>query len=74
MGVSTMTAFRDLNELVERKLIVLRGGGRSTYYMLKNEVPEEVTLSEARRPHVVKVISDAGETVDNTDSYSDNNY
>lgn len=34
MEVSTMTAFRDLNELVEKKLIRIDGKGRGTKYML----------------------------------------
>lgn len=34
MDVSTMTAFRDLNELVRRKLLKIDGQGRGTKYML----------------------------------------
>ncbi len=58
MGVSTMTAFRDLNELLERKIVEVRGGGRSTFYALVKE--EEQTEPEnglSRRP-IVKVIND----------------
>lgn len=32
--VSTMTAFRDLNDLVEKKIISVKGIGRGTYYEL----------------------------------------
>jgi|GEM_PF-1176928 len=35
MDVSTMTAFRDLNSLVKKKLIRVEGRGRGTKYMLK---------------------------------------
>lgn len=34
MDVSTMTAFRDLNELVRKKLVKVEGQGRGTKYML----------------------------------------
>lgn len=34
MEVSTMTAFRDLNDLVRKKLIKIEGRGRGTKYML----------------------------------------
>lgn len=33
MGVSFMTAFRDLAELVDRKYIILKGAGRGAYYI-----------------------------------------
>ncbi len=36
MNVSTMTAYRDLNELTEKKLIKVEGMGRGTKYMLAN--------------------------------------
>ena len=36
MDVSTMTAFRDLNELVSKKLLKVEGKGRGTRYMLYN--------------------------------------
>lgn len=36
MGVSTMTSFRDLNDLVRKKLLKLEGKGRATRYMLYN--------------------------------------
>lgn len=36
MDVSTMTAFRDLNDLVTKKLLKVDGRGRSTKYMLIN--------------------------------------
>lgn len=63
MGVSTMTAYRDLNELVDRKIIEQRGGGRSTHYRLiqddskKNTDPND--WKKVNKPKVVKVISDS---------------
>jgi hypothetical protein len=36
MEVSTMTAYRDLNELVDNKLIKIKGHGRGTKYMLSS--------------------------------------
>ena len=36
MDVSTMTAYRDLTELMEKKLVKLEGQGRGTKYMLSN--------------------------------------
>lgn len=34
--ISTMTAFRDLNELLEKKLLRVDGQGRATKYLLGN--------------------------------------
>jgi Fic family protein len=36
MDVSTMTAFRDLNQLVKKKLLKIEGKGRGTKYMLSS--------------------------------------
>lgn len=36
MDVSTMTAFRDMNDLVRKKLVKIEGQGRGTKYMLAN--------------------------------------
>ena len=36
MDVSTMTAFRDLDDLVKKKLLKIDGRGRGTKYMLRN--------------------------------------
>jgi hypothetical protein len=36
MNVSTMTAYRDLNDLAKKKLIKIEGNGRGTKYMLAN--------------------------------------
>lgn len=36
MNVSTMTAYRDINELVDKKLLKTNGRGRGTKYMLKS--------------------------------------
>ncbi len=36
MDVSTMTAFRDLNDLVRKKMLKIEGRGRATKYMLSN--------------------------------------
>jgi hypothetical protein len=36
MDVSTMTAFRDLSDLVEKKLLRIEGRGRGTKYMLRS--------------------------------------
>lgn len=62
MGVSTMTAYRDLDELVARSLIQCRGGGRSTHYMLQNEETEakksQPEEQEYKKHKIVKVIND----------------
>lgn len=34
MGVSTMTAYRDMDDLVDKKLVRIEGNGRGTRYML----------------------------------------
>jgi predicted HTH transcriptional regulator len=34
VGVSDVTAYRDLNELCEKELLVRRGGGRATHYVV----------------------------------------
>ncbi|MFH1547243.1 MAG: Fic family protein [bacterium] len=57
MGVSTMTAYRDLNELLKRKLILLKGGGRSTYYTVYKDT-EPIGDSNFKKSKVVKVIND----------------
>jgi hypothetical protein len=57
MGVSTMTAYRDINELVDRGILECKGGGRSTHYVL-NEQNEDNQENEVRKNKVVKVISD----------------
>lgn len=60
MGVSTMTAYRDLDVLVKRKIIRVSGGGRSTYYSLIREndgTPVLQDTNQYRRPEVVKVIN-----------------
>jgi Fic family protein len=36
MAVSTMTAYRDINELVDKKLLKTAGRGRGTKYMLRS--------------------------------------
>jgi hypothetical protein len=59
MGVSTMTAYRDINELVDRNILECKGGGRSTHYVLKNEKESE-NQEEKPQNNVVKVISDPG--------------
>lgn len=58
-GVSTMTAYRDLNELVRKKLVSVHHGGRSTYYRLpKPDDAPPVTKLE-RKKTVVRVINDS---------------
>lgn len=74
MGVSTMTAFRDLNELVERNIIETRGGGRSTYYILAKE---DQNGKDEQKNNVVKVISDIGVNTEGgavSDPFSNNKY
>ncbi len=61
MGVSTMTAYRDLNELVERKIIECCGGGRSTHYRLRKDKQENPSMEQVRKPKIVKTISDMPE-------------
>ncbi|MBN1374278.1 hypothetical protein JW962_03020 [Candidatus Dojkabacteria bacterium] len=50
MGVSFMTAFRDLTEMSERKLINQYGHGRSTYYTMssKEEMAKNIDFEEER--------------------------
>ncbi len=57
MGVSTMTAYRDLDELVSKKIIEIKGGGRSTYYIPKNEEEVIAKDEDLRKPEVIKVIN-----------------
>lgn len=44
MGVSFMTAYRDLNELVEKELLSINGVGRGTYYTLPEKVEDDDAL------------------------------
>jgi fido (protein-threonine AMPylation protein) len=74
MGVSTMTAYRDINELVDRKILEVKGGGRSTHYVLKKENDQEGT---PQQDNVIKVISDEQynqTTVNNTDQINSDNF
>ncbi len=57
MGVSTMTAYRDLSELVKRKLIIQKGGGRSTYYTVYKDT-EPIGNKPIKKSKVIKVIDD----------------
>lgn len=57
-GVSAMTAYRDLSELLDRKLIEQKGGGRSTHYVLPETKEETIEETESRPRNVVKVIGD----------------
>lgn len=81
MGVSTMTAYRDINELVKRKIIEIRGGGRSTYYILveaDSRKSADMEKEPLRKNKIVKVITDfpdskvPGSTVQNLNSGSVN--
>lgn len=60
-GVSTMTAYRDLNDLVKRKMLVKKGGGRSTYYELLQETHELEDKLDKSFPqgNVIKIIRDS---------------
>jgi hypothetical protein len=60
MGISTMTAYRDINELVERNILQSKGGGRSTHYVLKEEEEKDISTSKKKKKNIVKVISDPG--------------
>lgn len=41
MGVSFMTSFRDLQDMIEKKYVVSKGKGRGTYYVLSEEMLEK---------------------------------
>jgi len=58
LGVSTMTAYRDLNELVDKKLVVVRGGGRSTFYRLPDPNLDKTEATTQPKKEVVKVIGE----------------
>ncbi len=63
-GVSTMTAYRDLNEMVKRKLITIKGGGRSCYYLLYEAKNVHIEPDGPKKKNIVKIISDTPETRD----------
>ena len=42
MGISFMTSYRDLQELIEKEYITLKGQGRGTYYTLKGKDEDEI--------------------------------
>ncbi|KKR06052.1 MAG: hypothetical protein UT34_C0001G0092 [candidate division WS6 bacterium GW2011_GWF2_39_15] len=52
MGVSFMTAFRDLQELLDMKYIQQKGVGRGTYYILS----EKIKADETNKPKVGKTL------------------
>ncbi|MEA3356858.1 MAG: Fic family protein [Patescibacteria group bacterium] len=58
MGISTMTAYRDLKQMVKRKIISVNGGGRSTYYTLPRKQAKKVTVEHREPAKVIKVIND----------------
>lgn len=70
-GVSTMTAYRDLNDLVKRKIILLKGGGRSTYYVLRQESDELEERLEEIHPNkdAIKVIRDSEFPSDRSETF-----
>ncbi|MHC1716719.1 MAG: hypothetical protein AB9915_02445 [Candidatus Dojkabacteria bacterium] len=41
MGVSFMTSYRDLQDMMDKKYIKLKGKGRGTYYVLSKEMVEK---------------------------------
>jgi Fic family protein len=57
-GVSSMTAYRDISELLDRDLIIQKGGGRSTHYVLPEKKEETLEEAEARPRNVIRVIGD----------------
>lgn len=65
MGISFMSSYRDLNELVKRKLIFQYGHGRSTFYTL---TPKE--NAEARNEEIFQTrFKNVGKVGDETNSY-----
>lgn len=66
-GVSSMTAYRDILELVKRKLVVQRGGGRSVHYILAEDDIQKKN-DDPKRKDVVKVIQD--ESLMSDDAFS----
>ena len=44
MGISFMTAFRDLQELLDKDIIKQKGNGRGTYYVLHTREKETETI------------------------------
>ena len=42
MGISFMTSYRDLQELIEKEYIVIKGQGRGTYYTLQGKDDDEI--------------------------------
>jgi Fic family protein len=71
MGISFMTAYRDLDELVDRKLIYRYGHGRSTYYTAHPKDEGEKKLKSRSQYEKVGDISDniSNEEDQNKESY-----
>lgn len=55
MGVSFMTSYRDLQELLEKEYIVQQGVGRGTYYVIPDEPEGSVTEVEQESNEDIKV-------------------
>jgi len=50
MGVSFMTVFRDLQDLMEKDYVVQKGRGRGTHYQLKEDENMGIEIPEAQLP------------------------
>jgi predicted HTH transcriptional regulator len=48
MGISFMTSFRDLQEMLEKGYIVQKGKGRATFYILPKKIQsnDDIQLSD----------------------------
>ncbi len=53
MGISFMTSFRDLQDLLEKGYIVQKGIGRGTFYILSKK--KEVSESRSKSPNTLEV-------------------
>ena len=42
MGISFMTSYRDIQELIDKAYIISKGQGRGTYYILANKEEDEI--------------------------------
>lgn len=71
-GVSSMTAYRDISELIDRDLVVQKGGGRSTHYVLPEKNEETMEESDLRPRKVVKVIGDYDSVMSSESEYPSN--
>jgi DNA-binding MarR family transcriptional regulator len=63
MGISFMTAYRDLKEMEEKEFIKSRGTGKATYYTLTSAIRDEISKRKTKDKIDIPTIGERFDTV-----------